>query len=400
MIRLGRCSRSARRLRRSLAILLDPQRRRRAPQRPARPPAAARRARASSLGVARALMMSGRRLIAGKQALARRDATCATALYAKLVRLSFGFYDRHQTGQLMSRATVDLQGVRFFLGYGLIFFFQHVFTIVGVGDRRLRDLVEARADRARDRAGAGRGRLPLQPRLASAAARRAAEDGRRRDGRRGEHRRRPRRQVVRAGAGRAGRSSSGAPRRSSSRACTANRQRAFYVPLLAFLPLLAQAAILLVGGRMVAHGTLSLGDFVAFNLFLAMLVLPLRQLGMWIGAGAARDRLGRAHLPGDRRAGGDHATRPARASCRRARDASSSRASRSATTRRGRCCTTIDLELEPGTTVALIGHTGSGKTTLAVARAALLRRAGGPRDDRRRRRARRDARRRCAARSA
>ena len=32
----------------------------------------------------------------------------------------------------MSRATVDLQGVRFFLGYGLIFFFQHVFTIIGV----------------------------------------------------------------------------------------------------------------------------------------------------------------------------------------------------------------------------------------------------------------------------
>src|SRR5262249_56385916 len=43
------------------------------------------------------------------------------------------FFDRHQTGQLMSRATVDLQSVRFFLGYGLLFFFQHVFTIVGVG---------------------------------------------------------------------------------------------------------------------------------------------------------------------------------------------------------------------------------------------------------------------------
>src|SRR5215212_4218857 len=56
-----------------------------------------------------------------------------TGIYAKLVRLSFGYYDRHQTGQLMSRATVDLQGVRFFLGYGLIFFFQHIFTIVGVG---------------------------------------------------------------------------------------------------------------------------------------------------------------------------------------------------------------------------------------------------------------------------
>ena len=75
-----------------------------------------------------------------------------TALYAKLVRLSFGFYDRHQTGQLMSRATVDLQGVRFFLGYGLIFFFQHVFTIVGVGIVVVRHLLEARADLARDRA--------------------------------------------------------------------------------------------------------------------------------------------------------------------------------------------------------------------------------------------------------
>src|SRR5665213_3295995 len=84
------------------------------------------------LGVIRAVMMAGRRLIAGKQAL-YVEMDVRTAVYAKLVRLSFGFYDRHQTGQLMSRATVDLQGVRFFLGYGLIFFFQHIFTIVGVG---------------------------------------------------------------------------------------------------------------------------------------------------------------------------------------------------------------------------------------------------------------------------
>src|SRR5712671_6601306 len=84
------------------------------------------------IGLVKAAMMVGRRFISGKQALAvemdlRRD------VYAKLVRLSFRFYDRHQTGQLMSRATVDLQGVRFFLGYGLIFFFQHMLTIVGVG---------------------------------------------------------------------------------------------------------------------------------------------------------------------------------------------------------------------------------------------------------------------------
>ncbi|MGH3114055.1 MAG: ABC transporter transmembrane domain-containing protein, partial [Gaiellaceae bacterium] len=83
------------------------------------------------VGLARALFMVGRRLISGRQALGV-EYDMRDAVYAKLLRLSFGFYDRHQTGQLMSRATVDLQAVRFFLGYGLIFFFQHVLTIVGV----------------------------------------------------------------------------------------------------------------------------------------------------------------------------------------------------------------------------------------------------------------------------
>src|SRR5205085_2504386 len=83
------------------------------------------------LGVAKAVLMTGRRLISGKQALAV-EMDLRNGLYAHLVRLSFGFYDRHQTGQLMSRATVDLQGVRFFLGYGLIFFFQNVLTVLSV----------------------------------------------------------------------------------------------------------------------------------------------------------------------------------------------------------------------------------------------------------------------------
>src|SRR5206468_13033129 len=72
------------------------------------------------VGVFRAVLMACRRLISGRQALAVQ-LDMRQGLYAHLVRRSFGFYDRHQTGQLMSRATVDLQGVRFFLGYGLIF---------------------------------------------------------------------------------------------------------------------------------------------------------------------------------------------------------------------------------------------------------------------------------------
>jgi ATP-binding cassette subfamily B protein len=66
-----------------------------------------------AVGFARAALMAGRRLISGRQALAV-EYDLRDAMYAKLLRLSYGFYDRHQTGQLMSRATVDLQAVRFF----------------------------------------------------------------------------------------------------------------------------------------------------------------------------------------------------------------------------------------------------------------------------------------------
>src|SRR5438034_1766850 len=84
-----------------------------------------------TLGVARAVLMAARRLISGKQALAV-EMDMRQGLYAHLVRLSFGFYDRHQTGQLMSRATVDLQGVRFFLGSGLNLCFQNTLTVPSV----------------------------------------------------------------------------------------------------------------------------------------------------------------------------------------------------------------------------------------------------------------------------
>ncbi len=56
-------------------------------------------------------------------------------LYGHLQWLELAFFDRQQTGQLMSRATVDLQAVRFFLGYGLIFIAQSLLTIVLAGSR-------------------------------------------------------------------------------------------------------------------------------------------------------------------------------------------------------------------------------------------------------------------------
>jgi ABC-type multidrug transport system fused ATPase/permease subunit len=314
------------------------------------------------VGALKAILMIGRRLISGRQALGV-EYDLRDDLYAQLVRLSFGFYDRHQTGQLMSRATVDLQAVRFFLGYGLIFFAQHVVTIVAVGvvlfviDWRLAliatavtPLIVAIAYRyshlshpvLRD----------VQQKLADVAT--VAEESIV-----GVH-------VVKsfaqepARAERFSRASDSVFRQSLA----ANRQRALYVPLLTFLPLVAQAAVLLVAGRMVVHGSLSLGDFFRFNLLLAMLVMPLRMLGMWVGqaqrATASGERIfeildepeeiadrpdaralpaGPGHVRFERVTFGYEPSRPV--------------------------LEEVDLELEAGRTVALIGHTGSGKTTLA-----------------------------------
>ena len=58
------------------------------------------------------------------------SSTCATCVYGHLQPLELGFFDGQQTGQLMSRATVDLAAVRFFLGYGLIFIVQSALTIL------------------------------------------------------------------------------------------------------------------------------------------------------------------------------------------------------------------------------------------------------------------------------
>src|SRR6478672_5151531 len=69
-----------------------------------------------------------RRVVAGKVSLAV-EFDLRQMFYAHLQRLELGFFDGQQTGQLMSRATVDLQSIRFFLGYGLIFITQNLLTI-------------------------------------------------------------------------------------------------------------------------------------------------------------------------------------------------------------------------------------------------------------------------------
>ena len=314
-----------------------------------------------TLGLARAVLMAARRLISGRQALAV-EMDMRQGLYAHLVRLSFGFYDRHQTGQLMSRATVDLQGVRFFLGYGLIFFFQNVLTVVSVTAVLLvfkwQLALIALAITPVLVVVAYRYSHVAHPTLREVQQKLADVSTVAEENIVGVH-------VVKAFAQEPQEEAKFRARSESvfHETLRANRQRALYVPLISWVPLVAQATVLLVGARMVTSGELSVGGFVAFNLYLGMLVMPLRSLGMWIGqaqratASGERifqvidepeevtDRPGAGELP----AGGGHIRfegvgfeyiegRPV--------------------------LENINLDVPPGQTIALIGHTGSGKTTL------------------------------------
>jgi len=314
-------------------------------------------------GALQGVLMFWRRFLAGRLSLAV-EYDLRNAMYRHLQRLSFGFYDRHQTGQLMSRATVDLQSVRFFLGYGLIFFSQNLITVAVVVaalvaiDWQLA-LIALAISPAIMVAAYRYSRIShpvlkdVQQRIADVTTH-AEENivGVR---------------VVKAFAqeDRETTGFAGLAGRVFDQAITAARIQARYVPMLQSLPNLAIAAVLLVGGYSVIHGTLTLGSFFAVNGYLLLLVVPLRSVGMWVGqyqrAMASGERIfeildvdrdilerpGAGPLPEGpghiRLEGVEFGYEPGRPVLR-----------------------DVDLDVAPGTTVALIGPTGCGKTTLTA----------------------------------
>ena len=313
--------------------------------------------------VVTAVLMLFRRWLAGRVSLAV-EYDLRNTMYRHLQRLSYSFYDTHQTGQLMSRATVDLQAVRFFLGYGLIFLSQNAVTItIVIGALFVIDWQLALIA------------LAISPVLAFVAYRYS---------RRSHPVLRDVQQKIADVTTQAEENVIGVrvvkafaqePRQRERfgeaaeavfrRAIDAARIQATYLPILVSLPSVAIAGVLLVGGYQVVHGQLSLGAFFAVNGYLLLLVLPLRTIGQLVGqyqrAMASGERIFEV-LDYER----DIVDRPGAMELPQGPGLLSFRDVQFAYDGGRPVLCDVDLEVAAGQTIALIGPTGCGKTTLTT----------------------------------
>jgi ABC-type multidrug transport system fused ATPase/permease subunit len=314
-------------------------------------------------GVLRLAFSVVRRLVAGRVSLGV-EYDLRNRMYAHLQSLEVAFFDEQQTGQLMSRATVDLQAVRFFLGYGLIFIAQSAITILVAAAVMLAVnpglaaialfptpfvLWAAYRYGTRNRPAS----QEVQQRIAELTA--EAEESI--SGvRLVKAFAREERQLARF---------TRATRRVFDQSMVSTRLRAFYNPFIGFLPQLGLAAVLLVGGRQAVRGTITVGEFVAFYGYVTLLSSPVRMLGVALGmsqravASGARvfeilDRSPRMTSPAD--------APPLPAGDGRVELRGVSFAYETGE----QVLRDLDLDVEAGRTIAIVGPTGSGKTSLVA----------------------------------
>jgi ATP-binding cassette subfamily B protein len=161
------------------------------------------------------------------------------------------------------------------------------------------------------------------------------------------------------------------------RALEIARLDAIFNPVLETLPLIGIAVVLWFGGRRVIAGDLSLGSFVAFNAYVVMLVWPLRILGQRVStlqkALAASGRITEVLETEPRLREPRHPLeleRPARGDVRLEGVRFGHEGDRPV-------LGGLDLHVAPGESLALVGGTGSGKSTIAGLLARLYDPDGG-----------------------
>ena len=283
-------------------------------------------------------------------------------LYDAYLRYPRAFYDRHATGEVISRATNDIYPVRYFIGWGVVQGIQSAMMITGAGIVLL--IVNARLALISAAA------LPAIALLTWYFAHRLFPISRLVQAKKGHLTEASDEAVVGIEMVQAfGREADVRTRflgRAEAVRYETMRQatvEAKFLPGLLFLPSLGIAAVLYFGGREVIAGGLTIGEFMLFITLLLQLVWPLEALGWIINLGQravasagrsfawleaieplAEPEVARTLSPG-----------PLDVSFEDVRFAYGT----GAEVLRG-----VDLAVEPGEIVAVCGPTGAGKTTL------------------------------------
>ncbi len=284
-------------------------------------------------------------------------------LFAKIQRLSFSYHDQNQTGQLMIRATDDVEKVRLFIGQGLLLAVQAILMLTGtmlilaITNLKLTLIILPV--------------LPLalllfmlfgaisQPLFSEIQRRLSALNTILQENLAGI-------KVVKAFA----REPQEQKRFDSSAEDLMNQQIrvskifSFLFPFVFLIANLGQAAILYFGGVELINGELTFGEWQKFSLYLVYVFFPIGQLGFIIS------QMSQASASGNRifnilDAENQVTNKPDAATLPPIQgqvtfDDVTFRYYKSGEP----VLSNINIEAEPGHTVALLGATGSGKTTV------------------------------------
>ncbi len=292
----------------------------------------------------------------------RIEARMRELLYQAYLRYPRAFYDRHATGQVLSRATNDLYPIRYFIGWGLVQGMQSVMMIVSAGI--VLGLVNFKLTLYAAVS------LPLIGFVANRFGRLVSPISREVQARKGDVTESADEAVVGIEMvqafgreddvrGRFGDRAEGV-RSAALRQATVESQ---HVPGLYYLPSLSIAAVVFFGGRAVIHGDLTIGQFVLFETLLLQLVWPLEAIG-WI-----LDLAQRALASAGRSFGWLDGIEPLPepANPRRLPSGPVGVRFENVSFAYGgevNVLHELDLVVEPGEIVAVCGSTGSGKTSL------------------------------------
>ncbi|HEY8527770.1 MAG TPA: ABC transporter ATP-binding protein [Acidimicrobiales bacterium] len=286
-------------------------------------------------------------------------------LFAHVQRLHFAFHDRVQTGQLMSRANTDLQQVQSFLvmipltiSNGvtvvavtvILAVIDPVLTLLALGSLPFLNVLATRFSRTLHPYVMGIQRESAE--LAAVVEETVA--------------------GVRVIKGLGAEAVQADRLRSEAddvyeESMNAARTRARFLPGLELLPNLGLIAVLGYGGHQVLNGDLSLGSLVAFNVYIGMLIWPLRMLGT-IVAQAQRAAVSAERVDEVLATAPDIADPPRPKSLPAGDGVRGEVRFEGVRFGYGRPTPVLDgfdLRIAPGESVALVGATGSGKSTVA-----------------------------------